>query len=45
MTVPQMGWMDVALLLPLALLQPFAAQLGEQQGPRIVIATCLFGMY
>eukprot|EP00045_Choanoeca_perplexa_P003874 m.34076 g.34076 ORF g.34076 m.34076 type:complete len:525 (+) comp12273_c0_seq1:81-1655(+) len=43
LTVPQMGWMDVALLLPLALLQPFAAQLGAQQGPRIVIAACLFG--
>eukprot|EP00730_Choanoeca_flexa_P006879 TRINITY_DN12240_c2_g3_i3.p1 TRINITY_DN12240_c2_g3~~TRINITY_DN12240_c2_g3_i3.p1 ORF type:complete len:519 (+),score=51.88 TRINITY_DN12240_c2_g3_i3:87-1643(+) len=42
-SMPQMGWMDVALLLPLATIQLFAARLGQPYGPRKVIAASLLG--
>jgi hypothetical protein len=43
MTVPQMGWLDFALLFPLAMVQLFATHYGEAIGPRIVISACLMG--
>ena len=44
MTVPQMGWLDFALLFPLGTVQLLATHRGEALGPRIVIAAGLVGV-